>query len=411
MSTQRFREMGPASADAAAGPPPPATPSVDAAAQRLLDDLAASGIETPLPPHAPQGAAAIRHPLPVYLERAGYLNTVNIAVVGSPGAGASSLVNALLRGRPADAGGAAAPVGCTTTTLRPAAYPLCGCEAGPPASPARLWDLPGVSADRSHNIEVMCADLGFRYFDVVVVVCARRVTQADLRMVGQLAYWGVPHFVARTKVDIDVKSEVRDYGRSAEEALQKVAESTKRQGAEGAYLISTRQADGCELGSLRFAVLASAKVRRSIRFIRRSNFGFALASSAHQMPQAADAKDDGQVAEDPAAPRCSLCGGREPGLASIGFERSLSTPAEISIGGSADSAPSCADDSPAAFSCSSCGVTICSGCVARLGGAGREKARCPACAVADGLRAPGSRSCCGAWHSFWSLSWWPWLLR
>mmetsp|Transcript_115558 Transcript_115558/g.373348 ORF Transcript_115558/g.373348 Transcript_115558/m.373348 type:complete len:358 (-) Transcript_115558:133-1206(-) len=327
--------------------------------QWLLEAVVAAAAETARPPHTPHGLATSRFPVPSHLRQAGYEHTVNIGVLGAPGSGCSSLINALRHKGPRDRG--AAPVGSTRTTKRPTAYALCGegpaqdlevregsLDGNSPGQSSagcsalvRLWDLPGVPSH--HSMECTCRDLGLRYYDAVVVVCARRVTQGDQQLVYELACWGVPHFFVRTKVDIDMKCEANDHGLSEGEAIQHLRDGLDRQGLESIFLVSARKPGKYELQRLLANLLAAVRARR----------------------RPADADKD-------FCPVCGCC-----------FSEGDGPP----------------------HTCRSCEAEVCDECTGLLMGE-RSEAHCPCCNEPSAI----SNAC--SWWWWWWPTWrWLWLVR
>lgn len=292
-----------------------------------------------------------RRPMPIHLMRAGYDHTVNVAVLGVPGAGSSSLVNALrLKGAADDL---AAPVGSTRTTMKPAAYPLCdkeddvrygGCFGPGTAACVRLWDLPGVPA--TMGAEGACRDLGLSYYDAVLLVCSRRVSPANRELSTELARWDVPHFMVRTKVDVDVRAEEHDHGLAEGETLEMVRGAMAELGLGDAFMVSARAPQRFELQRLCMNVLATVNARR-------------------QGPEAADGA-------------CAVCG--MPVVSSR------------------------------YYACISCEAAVCASCFAAVAGA-EDEAHCPRCNRPAALHCTWSW---WAWLlPFWRtdlLSSWLWLL-
>lgn len=321
--------------------------------------------ETPRPLQSPSALDESVFHMPGHLQQAKYDHTVNIAVLGSPGAGTSSLVNALRFMSAKDP--AAAPVGPVKTTMRPTAYEFCcegqnedvkdavvhedavakegsGTSSGTAAGLAarvRLWDLPGVSGITS--MKNACKDLGLLYYDAVVVVCARRVTQADKELVIELSRCNIPYLLVRTKIDIDVRSEESDHDLQEVETIELVRNGLSNQGLECAFLVSARSPERYELRRLLANLLASVKARR------------------HPI--------------EPHEDCCIVCGSFEP--------------ANVSYG------------------CISCEARMCTECIALLSD-NEEEARCPLCGNPSGIH--GTWSWLFWWLPTWRGDWWTnWL--
>jgi len=234
----------------------------------LLASLSKAAAARQRPPQVPtmlSGAHWAWHPLPGYLQQEGYDSTVNIGVVGTPGSGKSSLVNALRRKCPRDEG--AAPVGSTKTTTKPIPYYVGACQSpgnqGDQDSEkpvVRIWDLPGIDSDAS--MDDASRDLGLLYFDAVLVVCGRSVTDTDKMIMGELHYLGVPSFVVRMKVDMDVNNEAIDNKTSEQETIRRLRECFSQQEFNCFFLVSARKVDKYDLKRLVSQIYATIHVRR-----------------------------------------------------------------------------------------------------------------------------------------------------
>lgn len=299
-------------------------------------------------------------PLPRHLQEAGYGNTVNVAVLGAPGSGSSSLVNALMRKTPKDPG--AAPTGSTRTTTRPSPYAFLGegevednvkqDSSGKPSgsavrSSARvwLWDLPGISA--ASAMENVCRDLGLLYYDVILIVCSRRVMQGVVQLIRELSRQDVPYFVVRTKIDIDVRCEESDHMLTESEALQVVRKGLLDRGFESVFLVSARNPEKYDLQRLVASLMASVVARRGSMELEDA---------------------------------CLVCG-------------------QTFVG----------KDDPS-YSCTACEVEVCMDCFTLLSG-GDSEAYCPRCNQPAAVRSASS------WWFWWLPSWrsgvwtgWLWVL-
>jgi hypothetical protein len=158
---------------------------------------------------------------------------VNIAVLGSPGAGRTSLISAH--------GGvkkvaACAKVGAEECARRPTPYVT---ESGDV-----LWDLP--ASDRQ--------DLSYlRFFDVAVLVTMGDYTEAESALERALERFQVPCLCVRNKVDLAlewIRQEADDQGRALEdertqsleqETLQELRTLFRHQhGSDHVYLVSSK---------------------------------------------------------------------------------------------------------------------------------------------------------------------------
>jgi len=190
---------------------------------------------------------------PWYLVNASYRQFVNIGICGGTGCGKSSLVNALLNFSPGDIG--AAPVGTASLSNAPVPYifndELIVGGVGKPGKwkPILIWDLPGAGC-KDYPQDTYCKDLGISYFDLVIVVSSRRITEIDKMLVSELQHARVPYFVVRTKMDIDVKNDHLDFARQEEETMNIVRKSLLENDVIASFLVSPRRPTKFELHQL-----------------------------------------------------------------------------------------------------------------------------------------------------------------
>merc|ERR1740121_1286921 len=208
------------------------------------------------PPHAPD-LEDEQYPLPGFLRMSDYACTVNVGIFRPSGVGKSTLINSLRSLRPGDAG--AAPVGARETTMRPAMYHYGALSA------ARLWDIPGAGTERFPR-DTYIRDMGLRFFDIAVLVTATRVTEVDQAILHALRGFGVPCFVVRSKIDIDIRNESDDHGQHEEVTKRSILEELLGHmgGVEDAYLVS-KQPDEHDLPRLRQSLLTCVLVSRSAK--------------------------------------------------------------------------------------------------------------------------------------------------
>mmetsp|Transcript_70697 Transcript_70697/g.163433 ORF Transcript_70697/g.163433 Transcript_70697/m.163433 type:complete len:317 (+) Transcript_70697:38-988(+) len=174
---------------------------------------------------------AREYPVPEFLRRAGYEGKVNVAVCGNSGVGKSLFINTVRgvkRGDPTWA-----PVGVTEETMEPSMYEL------PEEPRTRLWDLSGAGSDECPR-DVYVRKIGLRYFDVVLLLCATRFTETEILLIKELQRHGVPHFVVRTKLDIDIENNEADYGLKAEETKEGILQQMMGNAVAQPYLINGR---------------------------------------------------------------------------------------------------------------------------------------------------------------------------
>mmetsp|Transcript_72444 Transcript_72444/g.234122 ORF Transcript_72444/g.234122 Transcript_72444/m.234122 type:complete len:333 (+) Transcript_72444:133-1131(+) len=165
------------------------------------------------------------YPMPEFLKSAGGTEQPNWAIVGDFGQGKSALVNLFL-------GTKVAQVGSTQTTMQPTPYNIEGCGV-------KIWDLPGAGT-KTFPKETYIREVGLRYFDFVFVVSAGRWKEHDFDIIKELDKHRVPHFVVRTKVDLDIQNELEDNDKEPGETIQRLRQDCEKQGLANAYLITTR---------------------------------------------------------------------------------------------------------------------------------------------------------------------------
>jgi len=170
------------------------------------------------------------YPLPAWLDQA--VGTANVGVVGESGVGKSLLINKLRNLPPAAEGWA--PVGVNETTMEPTMYPF------PNEPRVRFWDLPGAGTTAFPREEYL-ATMGLRYFDAVLVVSAGRFTETEVALAKELENHGVPFFMVRTKVDIDVWNNEQDNSVDEATTLQQIRADLSRRGVVHPYLVSSRE--------------------------------------------------------------------------------------------------------------------------------------------------------------------------
>jgi len=171
------------------------------------------------------------YPMPAWMKREAVEGTINIAVVGNAGVGKSLLINKLRRVRPHAKGWA--PVGVNETTREPTMYPF------PGEKRVRLWDLPGSGTEAVPS-ETYVQDMGLRYFDKVLIATAHRFTSTEVTLREELERHGVPYFMVRTKVDIDVYNNAQDNNMNEGATVKVIQDDFKKNKVPNPYLVSSR---------------------------------------------------------------------------------------------------------------------------------------------------------------------------
>jgi len=90
-----------------------------------------------------------------------------------------------------------------------------------------LCDLPGVGTPNFPQSAYL-RQMGIRHFDMVVLMTASRFIEAELMLVEELKAWGVPFFLVRSKIDVDVQSQIEDEGLECEIGEDECVEHTQR---------------------------------------------------------------------------------------------------------------------------------------------------------------------------------------
>uniref|UniRef100_A0A8D0BDI2 IRG-type G domain-containing protein n=1 Tax=Salvator merianae TaxID=96440 RepID=A0A8D0BDI2_SALMN len=133
-----------------------------------------------------------------------------IAVVGEPGSGKSSIINAL-RGLDADDPGAA-ETGIHAATTEVKDYPH------PNLPQVILWDLPGIGAAQfTKKVEL-------KRFDFFIIVGSQRFRSTHADLVHEIQEQGKRFYFVRTKADLDLAASKRQRpsGYSEEKVLQQI---------------------------------------------------------------------------------------------------------------------------------------------------------------------------------------------
>jgi len=198
---------------------------------------------------------------------------INIGILGAPGSGKSSLVNALLGLGPGDDG--AAPVGATeATTTSPRQYTLyvegddfeCSLEAKTdnPVTVC-LWDLPAIGSKRYPDGATV-DNMSLASLDVVWIVYSRRVGLVEIELAKRLEnILKVPHIMIRSQVDLDIENEAEDHGTSEDEVLRQLKAAAAAEGFPSVFTVSSRQPQQYDFPHLLSSISVVAKGRRRLR--------------------------------------------------------------------------------------------------------------------------------------------------
>lgn len=164
--------------------------------------------------------------MPDFLATQGGTTSLNWAVFGDAGQGKSSLINVVMGQKNL------AKTGAKETTMAPTPYTIHGLAL-------KIWDLPGAGTAKFPK-ETYVRKMGLRYFDFVFVVSAGRWKEHDMAIIEELKKHQVPHFVIRTKVDVDIENELDDNDVEPEATVQGLREECEAQGVRNAYFITTK---------------------------------------------------------------------------------------------------------------------------------------------------------------------------
>ncbi|XP_042299862.1 interferon-inducible GTPase 5-like, partial [Sceloporus undulatus] len=127
-------------------------------------------------------------------------NPLNIAVVGEPGSGKSSFINAIRDLRADDPG--AAETGVQTTTLEIKAYPH------PQLPQTIFWDLPGKGAS-SFREDALARQVDLNRFDFFIIVGAQRFRTVHIDLVHEIQRMNKDFYFVRSNTDLDMEASKR----------------------------------------------------------------------------------------------------------------------------------------------------------------------------------------------------------
>lgn len=123
---------------------------------------------------------------------------VKIALIGTSGAGKSSLINALLGLTAGQIG--AAHVGVKETTMQPTAY------QHPRNSNVEFWDLPGIGTNKFDRTNYQ-KSINFFEYDLFIIVSCTRFTADDSWLADTVFDSGKSFLFVRTKVALDIAND------------------------------------------------------------------------------------------------------------------------------------------------------------------------------------------------------------
>lgn len=178
---------------------------------------------------------------------------VKCGIIGTSGAGKSSLINAI-------AGEKIAPVGSTEQTMTAQSYLHQGIE---------FVDLPGCGTEKWPQASYI-ADLDLLRYDCFIIVTHTRLYESDVFLFRELgAKHGKPCFVVRNKIDAAIHDEAHDNGLTEQQTLLKVRSNIQSSiGTQHkVYLTSARHPAKWDLPQLMADISQSQQGFKRDRFI------------------------------------------------------------------------------------------------------------------------------------------------
>ena len=110
----------------------------------------------------------------------------------------------------------AAAVGVTETTKEPTAYDH-------PTNPKiKFWDLPGIGTPNYPDLETYCKEVELEKYHAFLIFTASRFTENDLNLAEKIRSIKKQFFFIRTKIDNDVRSEMRKRSFNERAMLEKI---------------------------------------------------------------------------------------------------------------------------------------------------------------------------------------------
>ncbi|XP_052785392.1 T-cell-specific guanine nucleotide triphosphate-binding protein 2-like isoform X2 [Mya arenaria] len=140
---------------------------------------------------------------------------LHIAVTGTPGAGKSSFINTCRGLLPSDR--LAAGVGVTETTRTVTKY------QHPKMANVALYDLPGIGTSNYPNNSYLQM-VNFEKYDFFVIISCSRFTENDAWLAKEVEKKGKHFYLVRSKIDIDIENNKRDFNRGDKETQKIVKE-------------------------------------------------------------------------------------------------------------------------------------------------------------------------------------------
>jgi len=148
-------------------------------------------------------------------------------------------------------------------------------------SDCKIWDLPGAGTPTFPQATYL-RSMGIRHFDLVVLLTATRFTEAEMMLMQELKRWKVPFFLVRTKVDMDVQSEVElweermeeecgteEYKKIEDHTIELIKEFFRRKYQEKVYCVSSVPRFRDKYDFLTFEADMEEKIKRQRLVLQR----------------------------------------------------------------------------------------------------------------------------------------------
>jgi len=182
----------------------------------------------------------IDYPRQPYQQSDVFLNNRNIGITGPSRAGKSTLLNTLMGKTSKDAGAASVRHGVEGTKM-PTPYLIknyadINSAVESQGQSVVLWDCPGHGTE-NFPLHTYLRDMGLRYFHAIICVTKDVFSEGDLRLLREMEKEDVEHIMVRNKIDVDVKSAIRE-GDDPKEIQNAIREDLERQGVDEVFLIA-----------------------------------------------------------------------------------------------------------------------------------------------------------------------------
>ena len=117
----------------------------------------------------------------------------------------------------------------------------------------RIWDLPGIGSPKFKAKQYL-KDVKFKTFDFFIIITSERFKENDIMLAKEIMRKKKLFYFVRSKIDNDIRAEMKKKNFSQEEVLSKIREdctkNLKKVGAPKVFLVSS-----CDLGNYDFQLL------------------------------------------------------------------------------------------------------------------------------------------------------------